>query len=250
MENPTQGRLSGQVALITGASAGIGLATTRAFLREGADLVIVARNEERLQKVATEAQKIGRQCIIVVGDVREEETATLAIKLAMQQFGRLDILINNAGVAVYGNLAEINVSDYDVMMDTNMRGPFLFAHKAVPIMIKRGSGTIINVASVAGVLGLPSEAVYCATKFALRGFSQALDRELRPYGIRIGVICPGDLKTGFGGRRQEEIDTSGYLDTKDVADSILLMATQPSQSRIMEIRMRPMIEPFSGRDPD
>ena len=105
MENPTQGRLSGQVALITGASAGIGLATTRAFLREGADLVIVARNEERLQKVATEAQKIGRQCIIVVGDVREEETATLAIKLAMQQFGRLDILINNAGVAVYGNLA-------------------------------------------------------------------------------------------------------------------------------------------------
>ena len=136
------------------------------------------------------------------------------------------------------------------MMDTNMRGPFLFAHKAVPIMIKRGSGTIINVASVAGVLGLPSEAVYCATKFALRGFSQALDRELRPYGIRIGVICPGGVKTGFGGRRQEEIDTSGYLDTKDVADSILLMATQPSQSRIMEIRMRPMIEPFSGRDPD
>ncbi|HZS75240.1 MAG TPA: SDR family oxidoreductase [Ktedonobacteraceae bacterium] len=250
---PTNGKLSGQVALITGASSGIGAAIARAFLGEGADLVVVARREERLTELANEAQKSGRRCAIVVGDVREEETAARAVSTAVQQMGRLDILVNNAGIARYGNLIQTSADDYDAMMDTNMRSTFLFTRHAVPVLLERGSGAIINISSMAGVMGFAGESVYCATKFAQVGFTQALDRELRPRGIKVGVICPGGVKTELAlgtGRTPEGVAESGMMEAEDVAAAALLMATQPERTRIAEIRMRPMVEPLFGRDPE
>src|SRR5579884_1704896 len=194
MAGMTDGKLAGQVALITGASSGIGLAIARSFLNEGADLVIVARRLERLQALADEAQKSGRKCEVVVGDVREEETAKRAVSTAVQQLGKLDILVNNAGIARYGDLLTMSIDDYDVMMNTNMRSTFLFTRHAVPFLLERGEGTIITISSMAGVTGFAGEAVYCATKFAEVGFTQALDRELRPRGIKVGVVCPGGVK--------------------------------------------------------
>ncbi len=252
MSTTAEGKLTGQVALITGASSGIGRAIARSFLSEGADLVVVARRSERLEALAEEAQKSGRRCAIVVGDVREEETAVRAVQTALQEFGQLNILVNNVGRATYGNLVETGADDYDSMMDTNMRSTFVFTRHVVPVLLAKGKGTIITIASIAGVMGFAGEAVYCATKFAQVGFTQALDRELRPHGIKVGVVCPGGVKTEFAigtGRTKEGVAASDMLEAEDVAAAALLIATQPERSRIAEIRMRPMIEPLFGSDP-
>ncbi len=145
-------KLAGQVVLITGASSGIGWAIARAFLNEGADLVVVARRSERLQTLADEAQQHGRRCAVVVGDTREEETAVRAVQTAVQQLGRLDILVNNAGIGRYADLTGTSVEDYDAMMDTNMRSTFLFTRHVVPVLLERGEGTIITIASRSSLL--------------------------------------------------------------------------------------------------
>jgi 3-oxoacyl-[acyl-carrier protein] reductase len=243
--------LAGRAALITGASSGIGLAVARAFLDAGADIAVVARREERLADLRREAEDAGRRCVVVEGDVREEATAERAVQAVLDAFGTLDILVNNAGIGIYKLLVETSAADFDAMMDTNMRSTFLFARHAAPVMLRQRFGTIINVASMAGVMGFPNEAVYCATKFAQVGFTQALDRELRPHGIKVGAVCPGGVKTEFAigtGRTEEGVAASDMLDAEDVARAVLLMATQSPGSRIMEIRMRPMVEPLAGRD--
>jgi NADP-dependent 3-hydroxy acid dehydrogenase YdfG len=248
-----EGKLNGQVALITGASSGIGQAIARALLREGADLVVVARREERLERLAADAKQSGRRCVTVAGDVREEETARRAVQAAVGELGRLDILVNNAGIGIYKNLVDTTADEYDAMMDTNMRSTFLFTRHTVPVLLERRAGIIVNVASMAGVMGFAGEAVYCSSKFAQVGFTQALDRELRPRGIKVGAVCPGGVKTEFAigtGRTEEGVAASGMLEPEDVADAVLLMVTQRAGSRIMEIRMRPMVEPLAGRDPE
>ena len=243
--------LQNQVALITGASSGIGQAIAETFVRAGAHLVVVARREDRLQQLAELAQQAGRQCQIVVGDVREPATARQAVDTAFERFGQLDIVVNNAGIGRYGDLAQASIDDYDAMMDTNMRSTFLFTHTAVPRLLSQGNGTIIVISSMAGVMGFPGEAIYCATKHAQVGFALALERELRPRGIRVGVVMPGGVKTEFAigtGRTEEGVAASGMLEARDVAAAALLMATQPAHARIIEIRMRPMVEPLYGME--
>ena len=247
------GTLEGKVALITGASSGIGLAIARRFLAEGAELAVVARRGARLAAFAEEAQQVGRRCAVIVGDVREETTAREAVQTTLDTFGQIDLLVNNAGMGIYAPLVETSVDDFDQMMDTNMRSTFLFTRHTVPSMLARGSGMVINVSSMAGVMGFAGEAAYCASKFAQVGFTQALDRELRPRGIKVGVVCPGGVKTEFAigtGRTEEGVAASGMLDPEEVAEAVFLMATQPAGARILEIRMRPMVEPLAGRDPE
>src|SRR5579864_7239785 len=139
------GRLAGQVALITGASSGIGRAIALAFLGEGADLVVVARRAERLNELAAEAQRMGRACRMVTGDVRDEDTASRATQAVLDHFGKLDLLVNNAGVGIYKQLEETSPDEYDTMMDSNMRSTFLFTRYAVPVLTRQGSGLIINI---------------------------------------------------------------------------------------------------------
>jgi 3-oxoacyl-[acyl-carrier protein] reductase len=242
------GKLDGKVALITGASAGIGHASAIALAGEGAKLVLVARRRERLEALAEEISAHGGEAIFVAGDVRKEDTAKQAIESAIKSFGRLDILINNAGAGNYKQLTETSADEYDELMDTNMRSTFLFSRHAVPVMLERRSGLILMISSVAGVYGFAGEAVYCATKFAQRGFAQALDNELRTRGIKVGLICPGGVKTEFAierGRTEQSVAKSGMLDAKDVAGAVLLACTQEEGSRIIEIRMRPMSEPLA-----
>ena len=249
----TAGKLSGQTAIITGASSGIGRAIAQAFLVEGADLVVIARRAERLRILEQEAAERGRRCLSIVGDASEDDTARRAVAAATETLGRLDILVNNVGIAHYKPLAETSAEEYDAMMNTNMRSTFLFTRRAAPVLLAQRRGTIITISSMAGVMGFAGESVYCATKFAQVGFTQALDRELRPHGIKVGAICPGGVKTEFAigtGRTEEGVAASDMLEARDVAAAALLMATQPPESRIMEIRMRPMVEPLGGRDPE
>jgi NADP-dependent 3-hydroxy acid dehydrogenase YdfG len=239
------GKLAGKVAIITGASAGIGHAAALALAAEGAKLVLTARRQERLDALTVQVRKLGGDAVSVVGDAREESVAQQAVDLAMKKFGRLDILINNVGIGNYKNLVDTSLEDYDEMMDSNMRSTFLFARHAAPVMIAQKSGTILMISSMAGKYGFAGEAVYCATKFAQVGFAQALDKELRPYGIKVGAICPGGVKTEFAlgkGRTQEGVTRSDMLEPEDVAGAILLACTQSSGSRIIEVQMRTMSE--------
>lgn len=240
-----RGKLSGKTALITGASAGIGWASAMALAGEGANLVITARRQARMAELESAVQAVGGKVVSLLGDAKEEDTARQAVDLAVQTFGSLDILINNVGIGNYKNLVETSAEDYDEMMATNMRSTFLFTRYAVPAMIKQGSGTILMISSMAGIYGFGGEAVYCATKFAQVGFAQALDKELRPHGIKVGAICPGGVKTEFAlgkGRTQESVAASGMLDPEDVAGVILMACTQSPRSRIIEVQMRTMAE--------
>ena len=239
------GKLSGKTALITGASAGIGWASALALAGEGANLVLTARRQERLAELEMAVQDAGGKAVCLVGEAKEEETARQAVELATQTFASLDILINNVGIGNYKNLVATSAEEYDEMMDTNVRSTFLFTRYAVPVMIKQGSGTILMISSMAGVYGFGGEAVYCATKFAQVGFAQALDKELRPHGIKVGAICPGGVKTEFAlgkGRTEQSVAASGMLDPEDVAGVVLMACTQSPRSRIIEVQMRTMDE--------
>lgn len=238
-------KLDGKVALITGASAGIGYAAALALAEEGARLVITARREERLSELTDRISELGSESLAVIGDAREEDTAVNAVQTAVESFGRLDILINNVGVGNYKDLVDTSAADYDEMMDSNVRSTFLFTRQATPIMIRQGSGTILMISSMAGIYGFGGEAVYCMTKFAQVGFAQALDKELRPHGIKVGAICPGGVKTEFAlgkGRTEQSVSESDMLEPEDVAGVILLACTQSPQSRIIEVQMRTMAE--------
>jgi NADP-dependent 3-hydroxy acid dehydrogenase YdfG len=238
-------KLAGKVALITGASAGIGQACARLLAQEGAQLVLTARRQERLDQLIQEAEKLGTKAISVIGDAREESTAVETVKAATESFGRIDILINNTGVGNYKNLIDTSALEYDDMMDTNVRSTFLFTRHTVPVMLSQKAGTILMISSMAGIYGFAGEAVYCATKFAQVGFAQALDKELRTEGIKVGVICPGGVKTEFAlgrGRTPEGVSQSKMLDPEDVAGAVLLACTQSPGSRIIEIQMRTMAE--------
>jgi len=241
----TDRTLEGKTALITGASAGIGQASARLLAEHGANLVVTARRGERLEALALDVRGLGGQAEVVVGDARQEETSRIAVQTALDVFGQLDILVNNVGVGNYKDLAETSLDEYDEMMDSNMRSTFLFTRHAVPHMTERGSGLILTISSMAGLYGFAGEAVYCATKFAQVGFTQALDRELRPHGIKAGVICPGGVKTEFAmgkGRTEQSVAESGMLEPSDVARAVLLACTQSAGSRIIEIQMRTMDE--------
>jgi len=212
---------------------------------EGANLVLTARRAERLEELSAEVKRLGGNAVSVVGDAREEASAQHAVSAAVEHFGRLDILINNVGVGNYKNLVDTSLAEYDEMMDSNVRSTFIFTRHAAPLMIAQKSGTILMISSMAGKYGFPGEAVYCATKFAQIGFAQALDKELRPHGIKVGAICPGGVKTEFAlgkGRTEAGVASSNMLESEDVAGAILLACTQSEGSRIIEIQMRTMGE--------
>lgn len=238
-------KLTLKTAVITGASAGIGWASAIALAEEGANLVITGRREERLLELKKLAEDAGAGTVVAIaGDAREEKVASECIDAAVR-IGAVDILINNVGVGIYKDLAQTSLDDYNTMVDSNIKSTFLFTRYAVPHMIEQKSGTILMISSMAGVYGFAGEAVYCATKFAQVGFAQALDRELRPKGIKVGVLCPGGVKTEFAlgtGRTVEGVAASGMLDATDVAGAVLLACTQSANSRIIEIQMRTMAE--------
>jgi len=239
------GRLQNQVAIITGASAGIGQASARVLMRAGASVVLTARRKDRLEELVSEAKQLGVKAISVAGDARDEDTAKRAVDQAKESLGRIDILIANAGVGNYKNLVDTSADEYDEMMDSNMRSTFLFARHVAPIMIEQHSGLVLMISSMAGVYGFAGEAVYCATKFAQVGFAQGLDKELRPHGIKIGTINPGGVKTEFAiglGRTEKGVAESQMLEADDVAQAVLFACTQPPGSRVIQIQMRTMAE--------
>ena len=243
----TEQVLTGQSALITGASRGIGRAVALRLAREGAQVALFARTVSDLEQVAQEVEAAGGRALVVPGDGRKEEDVVRAIQETIDKLGSLDILVINAGVGKYGPLESFSASDYDWIMETNMRSTFLFARHAVPYLKERRRGHLVVVASVAGRKGLPHEAVYCASKHAQVGFAQALDYELRPVGVKVTTIAPGGVNTHFAlgtGRTPGDPKLAEMMDAEDVAEAVAFAVTQPEKARIIEVVMRPMSEPL------
>jgi NADP-dependent 3-hydroxy acid dehydrogenase YdfG len=240
---PSPLSLADKTALVTGASAGIGWATAIALARQGANLVVTARREERLRQLCEEIEALGAGAVFYAGDATEKTTAQQTVALAVATFGHLDIVINNAGAGNYKNLIDTSVEEYDSLMDANMKSGFLFSRYAAPLLIEQKSGTILFISSVAGLQGVAGEAVYCASKFAQIGFAQSLDAELRKHGIKVGTICPGGVKSEFGlgrGRTEEYIRNSHMMEPQEVAEAIVFACLQPPNVRIPQMTVRHM----------
>ncbi len=235
--------LIGRTVLITGASSGIGEAAAHAFAAAGANLVLTARRKDRLDLLCRALVERGTRAVCHAGDATQEATALACIQLALDTFGTLDILINNAGIGNYKPLVETSLAEYDEVLNANLRSGFLFSRHSAPHMIAAHAGIILFISSIAGLQGAANESVYCASKFAQVGFSQALDAELRPHGIKVGVLCPGGVKTEFAlghGRTEASIRESTMMQAGEVADAIVYACRQPPNVRIPQLSIRHM----------
>jgi short-subunit dehydrogenase len=224
--------LKGAVVLITGASAGIGSAAALAFAREGARLLLAARRRDRLEEVAATARALGGEALVAETDVADRRQVHAAVDKAVSAFGRLDILINNAGIGYHGMLEDTPIEEIETLWAVNMMGPIYATQAAIPLMRKQGGGQIINIASVAGKRGGPGSSVYCATKFAMVGMSEALRVELRGSGIEVSVICPVSTATEFfdasSARSKRHHPPMGPIQTAEkVARAIVRCARKP-----------------------
>jgi NADP-dependent 3-hydroxy acid dehydrogenase YdfG len=224
-------RLTDTVAVITGASAGIGRATARELLAAGMRVAVGARRHERLE--ALEAEYPGRVAAVTM-DVRSPDDCRRLVDTAIERFGRLDSLIANAGIGMYGGILDHTDEALTTMLDTNIAGTVWPIRAAIPHMLAAGRGDIVIVASVAGFRGGADEAVYTATKFAQVGLAGSLDRELREKGIRVTTIGPAGTATEFAigrGRTEDMPELETYLRPEDVAFAIRTVLEQPRRLR-------------------
>jgi short-subunit dehydrogenase len=190
-------KLSRQVVVITGASSGIGMAVAKAFAKEGCSLLLAARRVDRLNEVAKVCRACGASCEVVEMDLQDHEQVLRCVDTAVKKYGRIDVLINNAGM---GGYSLFHLQPWDTVqttLRTNLEGTLALCHAVIPHMIRQKSGTIVNVSSVVGKRGVPLLAAYCASKFGLWGFSQALRLELQPHGIHVCHFCPTATATEF-----------------------------------------------------
>ena len=188
-------RLRGSAVLVTGASRGVGAALARALHAAGASVALTSRSADALGEVAASIRHAGSECIAIPGDVSSASDVQQAVDQTVRQFGRIDVLINNAGICRYGPFESATLEDFQDSIDINLKGPILTSRAVLPIMRAQRRGEIFNVASIAGLWGIPNLAFYSASKFALVGFSQALGRELVRDNIRVSYVCPGWVNT-------------------------------------------------------
>jgi NADP-dependent 3-hydroxy acid dehydrogenase YdfG len=241
------GALEGKVAAITGASSGIGEATTLALVAEGAKVSLAARREDRIAALAKRVNA-GR-ALAVQTDVTDEDQARAFIQRTKDELGRLDFLINNAGVMLLGPVAGADTEHWRRMIEVNLLGLLYCTHAALPIMGEQGSGHIVNVSSVAGRSANMGSAVYNMTKFGVNGFSEGLRQEVLHAGVRVTIVEPGFVDTELQGHNElpavtQAIDrmrdqTGKVLDANDIAGAIVNALAQPQHVSINEILIRP-----------
>jgi 3-oxoacyl-[acyl-carrier protein] reductase len=231
--------LSGQVAVVTGATRGIGAAIGKRLAMMGAAVVLTGRDSARLNETARGIQAVGGKVEASEFDLQDETAVSSFASRVTQSHGRCDILVNNAGIgAMSVPLHETSPADWDALMSTNLRGPYLMIRAFAPVMIAAQSGHIVNISSLAGHNPLRNGAVYAASKWGLNGLTYSAAEELRDYGIRVSVIAPGSVNTGFG-RGGSGKHPSRKLQPDDVAHVVAMLVTQAPQSFVSEVLMRP-----------
>jgi NADP-dependent 3-hydroxy acid dehydrogenase YdfG len=240
-------KLSGKVALVTGASSGIGEATALALAVEGATVAIAARRLDRLEDLARRIRDNGGNALAIALDVAEEEQVNKAIETIQSELGRIDILVNNAGVMLLSAVDGADTKEWRQMIDVNLLGLMYATHAVLPVMKTQGGGHIVNISSVAGRFSFTNCAVYNATKFGVNGFSDALRQEVSRDKIRVTIVEPGVVDTELTthittkeikDREQKRLQTITALQSDDIADAIVYAVTQKPHVNVNEILMR------------
>jgi len=233
-------------ALITGASSGIGRATALAFAKAGIDIALVSRQKDRLEAVATEARNLGVDAQAFPLDLAKVEQVHAQIDSIVAAFGPVNILVNNAGMGYTGDLIETSLADWQKVIDLNLTSVFQCIKGVLPGMRDQGSGTIINIVSIAGLQAFPNWGAYCVSKFGLMALSKTLNMEERANGIRVTALCPGSVNTPIwdSATVNADFDRSAMLTPEIVAESILYVALLPSAAVIEELTLMPSVGTF------
>ena len=247
-------KLNGTVALVTGASSGIGAATARRLAGEGAAVVLVARRRSRMEAIAAEIEQAGGMASVVEADITDPVQAEAAVRQAVQRLGRLDTLVNNAGVMLLGPIVGANMAEWERMIATNLQGLLYVTHAALPHLLRaaeegpREVADIVNISSIAGRVAWNAYGVYNLTKFGVNGFTESLRQEVTRRHVRVGVLEPGGVATELGSHnseavRNEMIDpfyaTTEVLASEDIADGVAYMVTRPRHASIAELWIMP-----------
>ena len=246
-------RLDGTVALVTGASSGIGEASAKALAGQGAAVAVVARRGDRLQSLAKEIEEDGGKVLVVEADIADQEQATSAVEQTVSELGRLDTVFNNAGVMLLGPVEDAPTEEWDRMLDVNVRGLLYVAHAALPHLFKaaedspRRVADIINTSSVAGRRARSGSGVYNLTKFGVGAFSEALRQEVTGRHVRVSLVEPGAVATELQSHLREEIREQAasrfadmeILEAEDIADAVVYIVTRPRRVAINEVLIRP-----------
>jgi 3-oxoacyl-[acyl-carrier protein] reductase len=240
MPETANGVLPGQIAVVTGAGRGIGRAISLRLAGMGATVVLVARNGGLLETVRAEIEAARGRAEGMPCDLRDPEAVAKLGERIRTAYRRCDILVNNAGVGNQGRLLhEVEVADWDSLMETNLRAPYLMIRAFAPLMIEAGRGHIVNISSLAGKNPLPNGAAYSASKWGLNGLTYSVAEELRSYGIRVSVVAPGSVNTGFGRSGDGGKNPATKVQPGDVAAIVAMLVTQAPQSFISEVLVRP-----------
>jgi NAD(P)-dependent dehydrogenase (short-subunit alcohol dehydrogenase family) len=234
--------LEGQVAVVTGGGRGIGAAVARKLAALGASTVICGRTRAPLERVAAEIVAAGGQCEAVECDLCQLPAVEALARRVRETFGRLDVLVNNAGIAgPAGPLHQMPPGDWDAVLNTNLRGVYYSIRAFAPLMIEARRGHIINISSLAGKNPLPGGAAYAASKWGLNGLSYSVAEELRQHNIRVAVVCPGSVDTELSPHAGK--DKTKMLRAEDVAHVVAMLVTQAPQSFASEVLLRPTQKP-------
>jgi NAD(P)-dependent dehydrogenase (short-subunit alcohol dehydrogenase family) len=233
--------LTDAVAVVTGASSGLGTHFSESLIDRGAVVYGLARSTDKLEAIQDD---LGDAFRPISCDVRDEDQVASAFETVRDEGGRIDVLLNNAGLGQFGPVDDLPLEDWDVQMDTNLRGVFLCTREAVPTMREQNEetgfgGHIVNIASIAGLLGNPNLTAYNASKFGLRGFSESLMKEVRDDGIRVTCLYPGSIETNFFDVAGVDM-TDNPLQPEDVAATVLHVLESPANHLISEVVMRPL----------
>jgi NAD(P)-dependent dehydrogenase (short-subunit alcohol dehydrogenase family) len=232
--------IQGRVALVTGASRGIGAAVARALAASGARLVLASRSSEDLGLDGALAQPC---------DVRDPSALEALASAAAERFGGLDVVVANAGVGAYGEFLDLEREVLDEIIDVNVKGVLYTIRATLPYLLQSNAADLVVIASIAGQRGPAGEAVYAASKFAQVGFMRSLDHELWERGVRCSTVCPGGVATDFAmgrGRSADDPDLAGMMRPEEVAEAVLHVVTRPRTHRVLESSLLPMAEDSLG----
>lgn len=242
--------LTGRVAVITGASSGIGEATARTLAAHGAGVVLLARRGDRIQQIQQELADAGHDALAIEADVTDAASLQRAV-VGARELGRVDLLVNNAGVMLLSPFQEAQVAQWKQMVDTNVTGVLLTTNAFLDDLVD-GGGDIVNISSVAGRTSAPTASVYNATKWGVVGWSDALRQELQTQGVRVGLVEPGAVATELADHITSEAAKERFrgrfegmdiLQADDIADAVLYMASRPAHAAVNEILVRPALQP-------
>ena len=236
--------LSGQVALVTGGGTGIGKAIAQAMHKEGAKIIIVGRKEEILKEAQAE---LGSDVEMMTCDVTQEDQVKKVYENIMSNHGKIDILINNAGMAAKAKSYEMSYNLWKKVVDVNLNGAFLCAREAMKIMVNQKSGRIINIGSISGQMSRPENAPYTATKFAIEGLTRALALDGRDHGVAVSVIHPGNAATNIWKGREKISEREGLIPLEDLGKLAVTMLTMSPNVNILGSVILPITQPYLGR---